>query len=408
MLNVSLDTLSSLQIKEIEKLLISSILKEQMQYTGLSTKFYLRKYLFNNLNIHNIENFTANAYGDINIALRDTVMNISNISKTILVHPLLPNDYILSIIKLGFKIEFLSLDKETLQIDYNDLVNRVNIHEPKLVIHYTINQLLNETKEINRYLSNRGITFVVVDENVVFRDEISSFIESSDQLIYIKLVANNTLTDIIQLLNQVEVQESKLYIKMSFYKTSPVTINSGYTDKQKLNISFIKNILTKMTPYNSLDFINRIKSAVIKNTVSGDIMVNHADSAANIKKNFRNIQSEYIADFWFDILKVLNCNIFNISNLNEDQSQLKQKLNLIISKIKNSEHFLNEGYLPLVGERLPTIFHFYTNDQKLLYTNLYDLGITTFKLPVPQSLKTSAAWDHNSYLSNNVLIYPLE
>lgn len=381
-------------MESIKKIIFAAKVKSGKFFNGIAVKKYFKKNILTQSTnpitnpIVVDGNYDLVAYGSMLYGIKEYLkkQNLNSID-TVIIHPFTPVEVVNVVKSLGVKIVFYSIDADTLSIQKESFENMINIQKPKLIIHYTINQLLQEITEELELIKTNNIELFIIDNNTGHNAEYFDLINKMESGSYYQLLSDNFEYQLINDLTNIEVQRNSVYLNLTIGKD----LLQSVTAKEVPNIG-LQNELAD-TLYQLLfnqdkqkGLVNVLKNSIIKQTLSSHKNMNQTELTESFVQIYNRIKNDEVPDYIFELVNELGYKIDSqdaTSNTKLKESRNSKKLK-IQNIIQNNQKELTLAVIPhSCIFRDVTTFHIQTQDPKEWYSILKYGGLVFYRLPYP-------------------------
>jgi hypothetical protein len=400
-------TLEYYMDKNVIERIYQTLMDTKLKIDGTNTKSPIKKYFINHVlsqspfefksKLLEQNLFSVSAYGSQLEAFIKEIESYNFPRNTnIIVHPLLPINCIDHLINLGMNIVYTELDYNTLNFKANSLSANIKSHNPALIIHFTINQLLNElTSFLN---TNQNIEILVIDDSKYFNQEFFRLIDSSQSLKYIKFqdlpIKSLILKDFFDTTTPID----KVYFALDISPELMVhTINKAPI---LIDNDIINTMVYKLDSIYNLGMVNKVKNSFLFNTKNIQKTANIQDS---IEMNLNKISDKNIDDFWFYIYNIIEDGNTVYSN------QLKSNLEKLFARKKSCLELIHRLNLPINQPkdyliRDSTALQISSEDIDQMYQILFSSGYQFYRLPTMHNTMYGHLTQEERKIINSTLI----
>jgi hypothetical protein len=393
--------------KNVIERIYQTLMDTKLKIDGTNTKSPIKKYFINHVlsqspfefksKLLEQNLFSVSAYGSQLEAFIKEIESYNFPRNTnIIVHPLLPINCIDHLINLGMNIVYTELDYNTLNFNASSLSANIKSYNPALIIHFTINQLLNELTSLLNL--NQNIEILVVDDSKYFNQEFFRLIDSSQSLKYIKFqdlpIKSLILTDVFNIATPID----KVYFALDISPELMVhTINKAPI---LIDNDIINTMVYKLDSIYNLGMVNKVKNSFLFNTKNIQKSTNIQDS---IEMNLNKISDKNIDDFWFYIYNIIEDGNTIYSN------QLKANLEKLFARKKSCLELIHRLNLPINQPkdyliRDSTALQIYSEDINQMYQILLSSGYQFYRLPTMHNSMYGYQTQEERKIINSTLI----
>jgi hypothetical protein len=353
--------------------------------------------------------YEVKAYGSMINGIKDYLDKLKlEANEVIMIHPFTPVEIVNLIKGLGAKVIFYTIDSDTLSLQKESFENMITVQKPKLIIHYTINQLLTELKDEIVFIESNNVELLIVDNNRSHNSEYFELINHMHTGSYYQLLSDNFQYQIINDLTGINVERGSVYINLSFGKD----LLSSITPKEIPNIG-LQNELAD-TLYQLLfnqdkqkGIVNSFRNSIIKQTLSSQKNMTHAQLTESFEQIYNRIKNDEVPDYIFELVNSLELKIDSqdsMLNKNILESRNSKKLK-IQNIIQNNQKETNLATIPKSCVfRDVTTFHIQSQDQKEWYNTLKYGGLVFYRLPYPHDDIFNSLDDNTDKIINDTLV----
>ncbi len=341
--------------------------------------------------------FSVSAYGSQLEAFKTEVdsYKLPN-GSTIIVHPFLPINCVDYLVSKGFDIISSELDYDTLSFNKDTLNNKIINREPKLYIHFTINQLLNEVTGLVKEFEDLEI--LVVDDSKYFNQEFFRLIDSVKKIKYIKFQDLPIKSIILKNIFNIDYNADKVYFCLDI---SPELLDHTNNKSSILIDNILLNLLVyQLDQTYNLGLISKVKNSFLFNC---NPIEKNSHNLEDIIKSLDSTLLKSIDDVWFLIFNIIEDeNVIYPTQLKSDLEKLFSKKRMCLSFLQSTNLKFNTPKSYLVRDS--TALQVYTDNPNQLYQVLISSGYQFYKLPTIHPIFISSLTSNEQEIINQTLI----
>ena len=399
----------------IKKILFGAKVKAGQFFTQIPAKKFYKKYILsqstiaiNNKLISDGE-YTINAFGSMLVAFKNTFESFGISSgDTVLAHPFMPVEIIDNLKNDGINVIFYSIDVDTLSILKPNLKSLIDIQKPKLILHYSINQLLDEIKDELDFINQHNTQLLIIDNNTQHNLEYFELINDMSSGAYIQLLSNNLVSQLMNNMLGIEVPKKPIYLSLKLGEDLYNSIAPRVNKHKLLHSEFADTIYQLLfNQQQSKGIMSSIKDSLIKQTLSSQKNLTHEQLIESFGQIYNRTCDDMVPDYIFELIITLDL-VVDSQSYNANL-QLIQNINSKKLKIKNLiDNHQQDGAAITIPkacmERPVSAFHFGSEDQKHWYNTLKYGGLEFYRLPIPHDDLFNLLDDNINEVINKTLV----
>lgn len=386
-------------------------------FTGLPIKRYIKQKIFSSPLFSNaiIASGRWSAYSHFSpLSAFQNLLDKHQIDthKTILVHPLLPKEFVDELESRKCKIISLDIEKDTLQWDIEKFQNYVRIEQSTghidLTIFPMLNGLASEVAAHIHFLEEIGIPSMVFIHSHQLNDEIiQCFSAQTNGSVLISGGQSFIHTHLNVALKNYQLVGQKWYFSWFLESRTQALLEYHLSDSQPIVEKLLNAYFYLLTSqYKTFGFTSQLYS-VTANLVALKATFKNSDEAEDsVKESYYRMFNTALPDSFFQLETALPVsNDQTISSL--DSSELNKAYNLLASQIETVETGSLE--IPAIDFRRPyTALHFFTTDVNAWSANFEKSGFTVSVFPpISSRFVDSEKFPNTHLISNYALLIQL-
>jgi hypothetical protein len=402
-------------IDTVKNIIFAAKVKGGKFFTHIAAKKYFKKNILtqtntplNNKIIINGD-YDIKAYGSMINGIKDYLNTLElTANEVIMIHPFTPVEIVDVIKGLGLKIIFYTIDSDTLSLTKESFENMVIVQKPKLIIHYTINQLLAEITQEIEFVEKNKTELLIIDNNTSHNSEYFELINTMQSGAYYQLLSDNFQNQIIDDLTGINVEKNSIYINLIFGKDLLTSITPKVIPNLELHNELADTLYQLLfNQEKQKGIVNSLRNSLIKQTLSSQKNMTITQLNESFEQIFNRIKNDEIPDYIFELVNSLDIKIDSQDlilnkNLLENRNSKKLKIQNII---QNNQKDSNLATIPKSCVfRDVTTFHIQSQDQKEWYNTLKYGGLVFYRLPYPHDDIFNSLDSNTDSIINDTLV----
>jgi hypothetical protein len=399
----------------VKNIIFAAKVKGGKFFTHIAAKKYFKKNILTQANIQLNNKIIINgdydikAYGSMINGIKDYLNKLELApNEVIMIHPFTPVEIVDVIKRLGLKIIFYTIDSDTLSLQKESFENMLNVQKPKLIIHYTINQLLEEITQEIEFVEKNKTELLIIDNNTSHNSEYFELINKMQSGAYYQLLSDNFQSQIINDLTGINVEKNSIYINLIFGKDLLTSITPKVIPNIELHNELADTLYQLLfNQEKQKGIVNSLRNSIIKQTLSSQKNMTNTQLNESFEQIFNRVKNDEIPDYIFELVNSLDIMIDSQDlilnkNLLENRNSKKLKIQNII---QNNQKESNLATIPKSCVfRDVTTFHIQTQDQKEWYNTLKYGGLVFYRLPYPHDDIFNSLDSNTDAIINDTLV----
>jgi hypothetical protein len=399
----------------VKNIIFAAKVKGGKFFTHIAAKKYFKKNILTQANIQLNNKMIINgdydikAYGSMINGIKDYLNKLELApNEVIMTHPFTPVEIVDVIKGLGLKIIFYTIDSDTLSLEKESFENMLSVQKPKLIIHYTINQLLAEVTQEIEFVEKNKTELLIIDNNTSHNSEYFELINTMQSGAYYQLLSDNFQSQIINDLTGINVEKNSIYTNLTFGKDLLTSITPKVIPNIELHNELADTLYQLLfNQEKQKGIVNSLRNSIIKQTLSSQKNMTNTQLNESFEQIFNRVKNDEIPDYIFELVNSLGIKIDSQdlilnNNLLENRNSKKLKIQNII---QNNQKESNLAIIPKSCIfRDVTTFHIQTQDQKEWYNTLKYGGLVFYRLPYPHDDIFNSLDSNTDSIINDTLV----